>query len=404
MLPTTWHSPVPIHDATKNIITRGPFTCTTDRVHCATHPIIPFQWVMLVLLAILIYQTWTCPSLPFVKDPTICESRSWIFLFLCRVTAAVLAVPVVVAVAAGGWRWGSGISGISSGSGVGVSGGIGSGGIGSGSDSGRGVGDGGSKGGSINNSIEGGGSVAVVIADPPPDSDSDSDSDNEFFDALSDSHGVECQIEDLGSHFDHFDLDSESGQSSDEPELDDNSPDEFIEQNNVNKIIQSLIDNELPIHHRTQVQKLHPVEEDLMIVMKKHNLPIHLYKDGPHGNEWVSTILGVAESDPTGVYDRVNFFFSADIPSDVPGSHTIIHCNPDYHSYPWEGRSWHDWIMVKWTTGLRVYEQAAHLLLIAHFMDTNNNRTKDICAVNSLSGNKPKPDNLLPFFNGDTIE
>ena len=83
----------------------------------------------------------------------------------------------------------------------------------------------------------------------------------------------------MGSHFDHFDLDSESGQSSNEPELDDNSPDKFVEQNNVDKIIQSLIDNELPIHQRTQVQKLHPVEEDLMIVMKKHNLPIYPYKD-----------------------------------------------------------------------------------------------------------------------------
>ena len=170
---------------------------------------------------------------------------------------------------------GSGISGISSGGGIGFSGGICS--VSSGS--GRGVGGVGSKGGSINNSIKGGGSVAVVIADPPPNSDSDSDSDDEFFDALSDSHGVECQIVDLGSHFDHFDLDSESGQSSDEPELDDNSPDEFVEQNKVNKIIQSLINNELPIHHCTQVQKLHPVEEDLMILMKKHNLPIHLYKD-----------------------------------------------------------------------------------------------------------------------------
>ena len=164
---------------------------------------------------------------------------------------------------------GNGISGISSGSGNRVGGGISS----------RGVGGGGSKGGSINNSIEGGGSVVVVIADPPPDSDSDSDSDDKFFDALSDSHCVECQIEDLGSHFDHFDLDSESGQSSNEPELDDNSPDEFVEQNNVDKIIQFLIDNNLPIHHHTQVQKLHPVEEDLMILMKKHNLPIHLYKD-----------------------------------------------------------------------------------------------------------------------------
>ena len=152
----------------------------------------------------------------------------------------------------GGGGGGSGISGISGGGGIGVGGGIGSG-----SGSGRGVGDGGSKGGSINNSIEGGGSVAVVIADPPPNSDSDSDSDDEFFDALSDSHGVKCQIEDLGSHFYHFDLDSESGQSSDEPELDDNNPDKFVEQNNVDEIIQSLINNELPIHHCTQVQKLH---------------------------------------------------------------------------------------------------------------------------------------------------
>ena len=102
------------------------------------------------------------------------------------------------------------ISGVSSGSGVGVGGGSSS----VGGSSGRGVGGGGSKGGSINNSIEGEGSVVVVVvADPPPDIDSDSDSDDKFFDTLSNSHCVECQIEYLGSHFDHCDLDSESGQS-----------------------------------------------------------------------------------------------------------------------------------------------------------------------------------------------
>ena len=132
---------------------------------------------------------------------------------------------------------GGGISGIGSGGGVGVGGGSSS----VGGSSGRCVGGGGSKGGSINNSIEGGGSVVVVvIADPPPDIDSDSDSDNNFFDVLSDSHCVECQIEYLGSHFDHCDLDSESGQSSDESELDDNSLDEFVEQNTVNKIYSPL--------------------------------------------------------------------------------------------------------------------------------------------------------------------
>ena len=127
---------------------------------------------------------------------------------------------------------GSGISGVGSGSGIGVGGG---GNSVSGS-SGRGVGSGGSKGGSINNSIEGRGSVVVVVADPPPDIDSDSDSDNKFFDALSNSHCVKCQIEYLGSHLDHCDLDLESGQSSDESELDDNGLDEFVEQNTVNEI------------------------------------------------------------------------------------------------------------------------------------------------------------------------
>ena len=133
---------------------------------------------------------------------------------------------------------GSGISGIGSGGGVGVSGGSSS----VSSSSGRGVGSGGSKGGSINNSIEGRGSVVVVVvvADPPPDIDSDSDSDDKFFDALSNSHCVECQIEYLGSCFDHCDLDSESGQSSNESELDDNGLDEFVEQNTVNKIYSPL--------------------------------------------------------------------------------------------------------------------------------------------------------------------
>ena len=138
---------------------------------------------------------------------------------------------------------GGGIIGSGGGSsGIGISsGGIGSGCGSSGSSIGRGgVGRGSSTGGSINNSIGGGGgsSVVVVIADPPPDIDSDSD--NEFFDALSESHCVECQIEYLGSHFDHFDLDSESGQSSNESELEDNGLDQFIEQNNVNKIYSPL--------------------------------------------------------------------------------------------------------------------------------------------------------------------
>ena len=163
---------------------------------------------------------------------------------------------------------GSGSSGSGSGHGDGVSGGI---------SGGRGVGDGGSRGGSINNSIEGGGSVAVVIADPPPDSDSDSDSDDEFFDALSDSHGVECQIVDLGSHFDHFDLDSESGQSSDESWM------TTILTNLLNKTMWTKLYSPLSTTSSQSITA-HKCKSciqwrKMMIVMKKHNLPIHLYKD-----------------------------------------------------------------------------------------------------------------------------
>ena len=140
------------------------------------------------------------------------------------------------------WQWhcsvvpvGSGISGSGGGSS-----GIGSGSSSSGGSIGRGVGSGGSTSGSINNSIGGrGSSIVVVIADPPPDIDSDSD--DKFFDTLFDSHCVECQIEYLGPQFDHFDLDSESGQSSDESELEDNGLDQFIEQNNVDKIYSPLL-------------------------------------------------------------------------------------------------------------------------------------------------------------------
>ena len=44
----------------------------------------------------------------------------------------------------------------------------------------------------------------------------------------------------LGSQFDHFDLDSESGQSSDKSELEDNGLDQFVEQNNVDRIYSPL--------------------------------------------------------------------------------------------------------------------------------------------------------------------
>ena len=128
-----------------------------------------------------------------------------------------------------------------------------------GGSSGRGVGSGGSKGGSINNSNEGRGSVVVVVvvADPPPDLDSDSDSDDKFYDALSNSHCVKCQIEYLGSHFDHCDLDLESGQSSDDSKVGWRWPWPICWTKHCQQNLQSLVNKEIPIHHQTQLQKLY---------------------------------------------------------------------------------------------------------------------------------------------------
>ena len=136
---------------------------------------------MLDLLIILIYQRWTCPSLPFVMDQTMCKSCSWTFPFLSPVSAAVLAVAVVAAQHQpwhqfSWWpqccQWhhsvapvGGGISSSGGGSsGISISSdGIGSGGSSSGSSIGKGgVGGGSSIGGSISNSVGGGGSSVVI--------------------------------------------------------------------------------------------------------------------------------------------------------------------------------------------------------------------------------------------------
>ena len=81
---------------------------------------------------------------------------------------------------------------------------------------------------------------------------------------------------------------------------------------------------------------------------------------GLHGNEWVSTILGVAESDPTGVYDRVDFFFSADIPSDVPGNHTLfIAIRITIHTHGKEGLG----MTGSWSSGPLAYKFMNRMLI-----------------------------------------
>jgi hypothetical protein len=92
------------------------------------------------------------------------------------------------------------------------------------------------------------------------------------------SHG---HMEQLASQFewyywDNSDLDETTEwthHDHKQPDSDDDEP--CI----TNELLQFLLDQELPANHCTQVEKLHPVEDDLMILMKKNHLPIHLYQD-----------------------------------------------------------------------------------------------------------------------------
>jgi hypothetical protein len=126
---------------------------------------------------------------------------------------------------------------------------------------------------------------------------------------------------------------------------------------------------------------------------------------GHYGNTWVRALIDSATQDPDCTFDGIKFFFGCDIPSSIPGKHhETLRCHPDFHSYPWERRPWHDWVMVNWETPTRSYHQAAKLLLWAEFTESMTGVSKLKCAVHSLAGAAPKKDKSLPFFHGDKIE
>ena len=120
----------------------------------------------------------------------------------------------------------------------------------------------------------------------------------------------------------------------------------------------------------------------------------------------MNSIIDFASQDKETHFDEIDFFFGCDIPSDIMGKHDTLRCHPDFHSYPWERRPWHDWIMVEWetsTTG-RSYKHAAKLLLWASLRDTISGRTKLVCAIHSLKSANPTPDSSLLFFISDCID
>jgi hypothetical protein len=63
-----------------------------------------------------------------------------------------------------------------------------------------------------------------------------------------------------------------------EGELDDELPPSYVEGSDVKDFLQSLMDEQIPPRYKSQIEKLHPTEEELIIIMRKNNLPIKLYK------------------------------------------------------------------------------------------------------------------------------
>lgn len=138
---------------------------------------------------------------------------------------------------------------------------------------------------------------------------------------------------------------------------------------------------------------------------KEYSSPCYPSVAGTYGNNWVTALLDMAVSEPEANYDRVEFSYLSRIPVEEESkSDILLRCDPDYHSYPWERRSWHDWVMVNWSTPTREYQHAAKLLLFAKYIDTETGQSELRCAIQSLQSSNPCPDNVLPFFVGDHID
>jgi hypothetical protein len=138
---------------------------------------------------------------------------------------------------------------------------------------------------------------------------------------------------------------------------------------------------------------------------KQYHTPTYPAVAGHYGDDWVRALIESASQDPECSFDLIEFFFACDITSSHPGvHHETLRCHPDFHSYPWERRPWHDWVVVNWETPTRSYQQAAKLLLWAQFTESKTGLRKLKCAVHSLAGATPRKDKSLPFFNGDRIE
>jgi hypothetical protein len=111
----------------------------------------------------------------------------------------------------------------------------------------------------------------------------DDDKDNNSASASS-SQQVENDMASLEGYLDDMLYEEDTpghhygGNVNAEGELDDELPPSYVEGSDVKELLQSLMDEQIPPCYKSQIDKLHPTEEELIIIMRKNHLPIKLYK------------------------------------------------------------------------------------------------------------------------------
>lgn len=134
--------------------------------------------------------------------------------------------------------------------------------------------------------------------------------------------------------------------------------------------------------------------------------------EGTHGDSWVKAVLDYCDlrnQDNGGIFDQIEFSYSCRARDEETGKKETFRCHPNYYSYPWDRRSWHDWAMVNWEHGSeenpQTYTSAARLRLWAKLVSSNDGSNTEICcAVQSMSSVHTRQDSMLPCFSGDYVE
>lgn len=145
---------------------------------------------------------------------------------------------------------------------------------------------------------------------------------------------------------------------------------------------------------------------------KRYPRAFHPDRNDVVGNDWVMKLCQKADENG---FDMISCHYACQVPTSEKQSHDMFRCDPDYHSYPWKKRSWHDWAMIRWSLDdndddigqgddAHYYVTAGKLLLWGLLSKKDGDETELNCVVQSLKSEHPSPHGYLFFANGDEIE